>query len=126
MLESLIKNDSSDDQRRSVRYEIPNLVAHYWTGFAQADSPVRNISADGMYIYADVPLYPGTAITMTLQKKTGEEYEEWITVQAMVVYRDPKGMGVRFAFPEKVSQPDSSLAGRKSFEKFMRILTGEE
>lgn len=126
MLESLIKNDSAGDQRRSVRHEIPNLVAHYWTGYAQADSPVRDISADGMYIYADVSLYPGTVITMTLQKKTGEEYEEWISVQARVVHRDKDGMGVSFAFPEKGVPADSGLAGRKSFEKFMRILTGEE
>jgi hypothetical protein len=126
-LKSLWAQLLSKDRRKAERKPSPTLAAYYWTGAAPVGHSIRDISATGLYLVTEERWYPGTVITMTLQKKSTatESSEHSIAVQSKAVRWGTDGVGLEFILPE--SQDRRPLhtspgdgAGRKTLEEFLR------
>src|ERR1700748_3625508 len=88
----------SRDPRRPQRYLAPRLVAYFWDGGAPAPHCVRDISATGLYLLTTQRWYPGTLVTVTLQRTEKDQtgVKSSITVQARVMRSAEDGVGLRF------------------------------
>jgi hypothetical protein len=91
-------------ERRSARRESgEGLFAHYWDGGSPRSQKVIDISLKGSYIETDFPWMRGTLMLVTLQigpiGYSEDEPPDAILVPAEVVRTSPKGMGLRFLFP---------------------------
>ncbi len=124
----------SKDNRHARRVEIPGLVAYYWDGDTPVAHVIRDISSNGLYMQTEQRWYPGTLITITLQKlvKAADDVERVVTVQAKVVRADKDGVGVAFLLPEhkKSSKAESfevdGVADKKTFNRFLESIRGEQ
>jgi PilZ domain len=122
---------SSRERRRAKRQDSPHLVAHYWDGAAPSAHEVRDISSTGLYLLTDERWYPGTVVTMSLQKADAADTDpdRSIMVNAKVVRSGADGVGLSLILPEK---PPSSGTGsfgisgadRRSFRRFLDRLMG--
>lgn len=91
----------SRDQRRPQRYAAPRLVAYFWDGSTPTPHCVRDISVTGMYLLTPQRWYPGTLVTMILQRTdtNGSGVPQSIAIQARVVRSAEDGVAFRFAIP---------------------------
>lgn len=124
----------SRDKRRAVRYLAPRLVAYYWDGGAPRPHLIRDISFSGLYLLTEQRWYPGTVITMTLQRTepgdTGAK--ESIPVQAKAIRQGDDGMGFAFMLPQAqdvrrvhdIISEGVEMADRTSLHRFLRQLLG--
>jgi hypothetical protein len=90
------------DQRRPQRYIAPRVVAYFWDGGTPAAHCIRDISSSGIYLLTTQRWYPGTLVTMTLQRTEKDEagVRQSITVQARVMRSAEDGVGLRFVVPK--------------------------
>jgi PilZ domain-containing protein len=90
------------NQRKSQRYIAPRLVAYFWDGGPSTAHCIRDVSAGGMYLLTTQRWYPGTLVTMTLQRteKDQEGVKQSITVQARVMRSCEDGVGFQFVTPK--------------------------
>jgi hypothetical protein len=114
---------SSRERRRAKRQESPNLVAHYWDGAAPAAHDIRDISLTGLYLLTDQRWYPGTVVTMSLQKTdvADTDPDRSIMVNAKVVRLGADGVGLALVLPEK-----HASSGVESFRRFFERLMGNQ
>jgi hypothetical protein len=90
------------NQRRPQRYIAPRVVAYFWDGGPSTAHCIRDISSSGMYLLTTQRWYPGTLVTMTLQRTEKDEagVRQSITVQGRVMRSAEDGVGLRFVVPK--------------------------
>ena len=90
------------NQRRPQRYVAPRLVAYFFDGGTPVAHCIRDVSSSGMYLLTTQRWYPGTLVTMTLQRTEKDEagVRQSITVQARVMRSGEDGVGLRFVVPK--------------------------
>ncbi|HEY3988535.1 MAG TPA: PilZ domain-containing protein [Acidobacteriaceae bacterium] len=90
------------NQRRPQRYVAPRVVAYFWDGGMPTAHCIRDISSTGLFLLTTQRWYPGTLVTMTLQRTEKDEagVRQSITVQARVVRSVEDGVGFRFSAPK--------------------------
>ena len=117
----------SRERRRAERKSPSHLVAHYWDGAAPLAHDIRDISATGLYLLTDQRWYPGTLVTMSLQRSSVPDTDPdgSITVKGKVIRSGADGVGLAFAMPAKEpgraahsTFPDG--ADRKTFQRFLK------
>lgn len=94
---------TSQDRRSAERHGASLLVAYYWDGSSPTAHPIRDISANGFYLLTQDRWYPGTMVTMTLQRvdEAGSgPAERSLSVQAKVIRSGEDGVGFGFVFAE--------------------------
>jgi hypothetical protein len=119
-------------QRRAPRYIEPRLVAFYWDGAAPEPRYIRDVSSTGFYLLTEQRWYPGTLITMTLQRteKTDDGSKSSIAVQAKVIRPGDDGVALAFVLPRakdarsviSIIADGVGLADKKTLELFLRPL----
>ena len=92
----------ADNQRRPQRYVAPRLVAYFFDGSTPTAHCVRDVSSSGMYLLTTQRWYPGTLVTVTLQRMEKDQagVRQSITVQARVMRSGEDGVGLRFVVPK--------------------------
>ena len=92
----------SRNQRRPQRYAAPRLVAYFWDGGPPSAHCIRDISSTGLYLLTTQRWYPGTVVTITLQRTEKDDagVRRAITVQARVMRSAEDGVGLRFVVPK--------------------------
>lgn len=114
-LKDWFKSLSNENRRNAPRRDAPQLQAYYLEGGPATNHDIRDISFSGLYLHTDEGWYPGTLVTLTLQKADAAEDdpERAITVQGQVVRSEKDGVGLRFALPDPVdSEGDDSMDNR--------------
>lgn len=124
----------STDSRKAERRHAPGLVAYFWDGGAPKAHEIENISETGFYLLTKERWYPGTVVTMTLQKPgaTDEDasVEHHIAVQSQVVRVGEDGVGLVF-IPFDAKNPHqkdglkTKLVGKKGLQKFLERLKSD-
>ena len=118
----------SQERRRAERQKPLRLIAHYWDGAAPAGHNIRDISSTGLYLLTEQRWYPGTMVTMSLQRAgvPDSDPDRAIRVNARVVRSDSGGVGLDFVMAEKRNQNHTAAseaflegADRKTFRKFL-------
>ena len=119
-------------QRRAPRYIEPRLVAFYWDGAAPEPRYIRDVSSTGFYLLTEQRWYPGTLITMTLQRteKSSDGSKNSIAVQAKVIRPGDDGVALAFVLPRakdarsviSIIADGVGLADKKTLELFLRPL----
>jgi len=91
----------SRNQHRPQRYVAPRLVAYFFDGGMPTAHCVRDISSTGIYLLTTQRWYPGTLVTITLQRTEKNEtgVKQSISVQARVMRSSEDGVGLRFVVP---------------------------
>jgi Flp pilus assembly protein TadG len=122
------------ERRKAQRQETLPLVAYYWDGASPRAHPVRNISSAGFYLLTEQRWFPGTLVTMTLQRTdTGDSSPgRSIAVQSRVIRSDADGVGLAFVLPTTRSGTEESrrvqslvmngAADRKTLDQFLQML----
>jgi hypothetical protein len=89
------------NQRRPQRYVAPRLVAYFFDGGTPTAHCIRDVSESGLYLLTTQRWYPGTLVTITLQRteKDHAGVKKSITVQARVMRSAEDGVGLRFVVP---------------------------
>lgn len=114
------------DRRRAERRVLPGLVSYYWDGGPSLARNVREISCNGLFVLTDQRWYPGTLVTMTLQKAASTEAEpnHSIVVQTRVVRTDSEGVGLEFSFPPRNLRRTTNAAfftaNKKTLNSFLQ------
>jgi hypothetical protein len=92
----------SQQSRRAQRHREPRLVAFYWDGGTPKPHYIRDISRSGLYLLTDQRWYPGTLVTMTLQRteKNDDGSKRSVGVQARVIRSGQDGVALSFVLPE--------------------------
>ena len=117
------------DRRKAPRQPVSGLVAYYWDGGAAVAHEVREIGPAGMFLLTERHWYPGTLVTMTLQRSGVDNSgpERAISVQTRVIRQDKDGVGLAFIATEARHSPpgqphEMRVADKKSLEAFLRSL----
>jgi hypothetical protein len=86
---------------RAERSESPALAAFYWDGPTPRQSHVADISCSGAYLLTNERWNAGEILSLSLQRSGVLEIDNQrhFTVQAKVIRRDRKGVGVEFLMP---------------------------
>jgi len=122
----------SKDHRRALRHTEPRLVAFYWDGRTPIPRSIRDISPTGLYLFTDQRWYPGTLVTMTLQRteKDDSGTRRSIAVQARVIRAGDDGVAFAFVSPHpqdarrvrSIVADGVELADRRTLEGFLQPL----
>jgi hypothetical protein len=90
------------NQLRPQRYVAPRLVAYFFDGGTPTAHCIRDVSSSGMYLLTTQRWYPGTLVTITLQRTEKDQagVKQSITVQARVMRSAEDGVGLRFVVPK--------------------------
>ncbi len=117
----------SRDRRRGTRLPAPRLVAYYWDGGAPTSHEIRDISSSGFYLLTDARWFPGTMVTMTLQKTapSADGSEQYVAVQSRVIRLGTDGVGLAFSLPHGSSSnlaatAELNVVDRKTLDKFIK------
>jgi hypothetical protein len=120
------------DHRRALRHAEPRLVAFYWDGQTPRPHSIRDISPTGLYLFTQQRWYPGTLVTMTLQRteKDDSGTRRSIAVQARVIRAGQDGVAFAFVSPHpqdarrvrSIVADGVELADRTTLEGFLRPL----
>lgn len=103
----------SQERREGKRRASLPLVAYYWDGGEPVPHAVLNASSSGMYLLTQQRWYPGTVVTMTLQraKAAPTDPERTIAVNAKVVRSGKDGVGLAYMLaPMRDVRPDETMA----------------
>jgi len=92
----------SRNQRRPQRYVAPRLVAYFFDGGPPTAHCIRDVSSSGVYLLTTQRWYPGTLVTLTLQRTEKDQagVRQSIAVQARVMRSAEDGVGLRFVVPK--------------------------
>ena len=122
----------SQHRRRAQRHIEPRLVAFYRDGAAPQPRYIRDVSNTGFYLLTDQRWYPGTLITMTLQRteKSDDGSKSSVAVQAKVIRLGEDGVAVAFVFPKpedahrvtSIVADGVALADKKTLDLFLQPL----
>jgi hypothetical protein len=122
----------SQQQQRAPRHIEPRLVGFYWDGAVPKPRYIRDVSSTGFYLLTEERWYPGTLITMTLQRteKANDGSKRSIAVQARVIRRGEDGVAVAFVFPQaedarrvrSIVADGVGLADKKTLDLFLQPL----
>jgi PilZ domain len=122
----------SQQQQRAPRHIEPRLVAFYWDGAVPKPRYIRDVSSTGFYLLTEQRWYPGTLITMTLQRteKANDGSKRSVAVQARVIRPGEDGLAVAFVFPQagdarrvrSIVADGVRLADRKTLDLFLQPL----
>ncbi len=125
------RRSPASERRKAKRQKISGLVAYYWDGGAPQAHAIRDISSTGLYLLTDQQWYPGTLLTMTLQKTTdsGAGPDLAIAVQTRVMRQGTDGVGFAFVALQNLKQHRGesnmrSTADKKELEEFLQRLHG--
>jgi hypothetical protein len=120
------------NQRKSPRYLAPRLVAFFWDGGPPEAHCIRDVSMTGMYLLTAQRWYPGTVLTLILQRidKNETGTKKSIAVQARVVRSMDDGVGFRFVVPkaeevkhlERYIAEGAEIVDKKSLAEFLSSL----
>jgi hypothetical protein len=118
----------SPHKRRSTRFVKPPLAVYYWTGDQPEPREIANISSSGLYLLTDERWYPGTRVSMTLQRTDldNKARKEWISVDVRIVRYGADGVGGAFLFSDSGTQGfanSDNCADKKTLERFIKRLT---
>src|SRR5260370_43371 len=83
-------------ERRTAERQTPlHLVAHYLDGAAPLGHDIRDISSTGLYLLTEQRWYPGTLVSLSLQRAGAPDTDpdRSIMVNAKVVRSDADGVG---------------------------------
>lgn len=122
----------SRDRRKAPRHEMSWLAAYCWNGGPPEPQVVRDISTEGLYLLTTDRWYPGTLITLRLQRRrqADKDVPLSIMVQGRVVRSGPDGVALAFvllsAAERKQMQAyvgaDIAVADRNLLERFLLTL----
>ena len=122
----------SQHRRRAQRHIEPRLVAFYWDGTVPQPRYILDVSNTGFYLLTDQRWYPGTLITMTLQRteKSDDGSKSSVAVQAKVIRLGEDGVAVSFVFPKpedshrvtSIVAGGVGLADKKTLDLFLQPL----
>jgi len=117
----------SEDRRRAPRHDSLPLVVFYWDGAEPVPHAVLNISLNGLYLLTKQRWYPGTVVTMTLQRAQAavNDAARSIAVFGRVVRAGKDGVAVEFIWP-KAPDPrkPETLSGKEAdMETFKQFFT---
>lgn len=122
----------AEDRRQAQRLQSLPLVAFYWDGREPVAHAVLNISSTGFYLLTDQHWYPGTVVTVTLQraKATESDPNRAICVQGKVVRSASDGVGLQFVWSRDhdlrhQEAPITKDANLKTFKSFIKHLQGD-
>lgn len=92
----------SREQKRPKRHALPRLVAFFWDGSTPAPHAIRDISTNGLFLLTSHRWYPGTLVTLTLQRTDKDDNGERpsIAVQGKVIRSEEDGVAFRFMLPK--------------------------
>jgi Flp pilus assembly protein TadG len=115
---------TSRERRRVKRQETLPLVAHFWDGGAPMAHKVRDISSHGLYLLTQQRWYPGTLVTLSLQREdlSASDPNRSVSVQARVIRADEDGVGFTFVMRTHHGKGLQSETARVAFESFLRRL----
>ncbi len=124
----IFAGSSPSERRQSNRQPTANLKAYFWTGATPKAHEVRDVSPTGLYLKTEERWYPGTVVTMTLQRTDvpEESTERTITVQSKAVRSDADGVGLEFVLPEgkdglETKNDFGKAANKKKLHRFLRF-----
>lgn len=122
----------SEHRLRAQRHIEPRLVAFYWDGAVPMPRYIRDVSNTGLYLVTEQRWYPGTLITMTLQRteKSEDGSKHSIAVRAKVIRPGEDGAALAFVFPKpedaraisSVVVGGVGLADKKTLDLFLQPL----
>lgn len=100
----------SRDRRQAKRHTSLPLVAYYWDGAEPVAHGILDASLSGLYLLTKQRWYPGTVVTVTLQRAraAATDPERSIAVNAKVVRSGSDGVGL--AFVPSLSQGSQGAA----------------
>jgi hypothetical protein len=113
MLRNLLVWAGLSERRKDGRIPAHGLGVSYGTGRELKRAKVKDISATGIYLLTNDRLLPGTAVELTLQKRSLLDRESRLRVclRARCVRWGDDGMGLTFAeAPETASEWSRSMA----------------
>ncbi|QNI32883.1 PilZ domain-containing protein [Alloacidobacterium dinghuense] len=127
-----IKHFIARDHRGSARHVTPPLAIYFWDGERAIPTAhrLRNISSSGLYLLTERRWYPGTLVTITLQRTDTLTAgpENVVAVLAKVVRSGEDGVGFKFLFPEPLdaqSVPNTDgnrIVDKKALKRFLQRL----
>jgi hypothetical protein len=120
------------NQRKSPRYLAPRLVAFFFDGGPPAPHCIRDVSLTGMYLLTAQRWYPGTVLTVILQRtdKVETGAKKSIAVQARVIRSMDDGVALRFVVPkaeearnlERYIAEGAEIVDKQSLAEFLSSL----
>lgn len=123
------------DQRKHERFILPHVVGYLGRAHGSRPHKIANISVGGFCMLSDELWTPGTEMPITLQREEwdGEESQERVSVQAIVVRHEPRdgqlseiGFSIVLAAGDSTAFIDSTLnsfwVGRRTMEQFLEGL----
>jgi hypothetical protein len=99
------------DPRKAPRTALPWLVAYFFTGARPVAHGIRDISATGLYVFAEDRWYPGTVVRITLTDKRNPTEERSLTVNAEVIRSAEDGIGFQFVLKDGKDSRRASASG---------------
>jgi hypothetical protein len=107
------------------------LVAYFWDGGVPRAHSIRDLSSTGLYMLTDQRWYPGTLVTLILQRTMAADADPHraITLKARVVWSGKDGVGLAFVVPRSEGvrvQRNSQEADMKTLYHFIRLLQAEK
>ena len=122
----------AEDRRQAQRLQSLPLVAFYWDGKEPVAHAVLNISTTGFYLLTDQRWYPGTVVSVTLQraKATDSDPNRAISVQGKVVRSASDGVGLEFIWshdhdPRHRDDHPGKGVDMKTFKSFIKNLQSD-
>jgi hypothetical protein len=117
--QSWLKRLFSSDRRQTPRHKSLPLVAFYWDGAEPVPHGLLDVSLTGLYLLTQQRWYPGTVVTMTLQRAraAATDPERAIAVNARVVRSGKDGVGLEFV-PPQTRDPQPNVANSKTIRRF--------
>lgn len=118
---------ATSDRRRAMRQSAPAIRAHLWSGGGVPEGrEIGDISPTGLYLFTNEPWYPGTIVTITLQKEAdpNDPSPEVLSVTSRIVRQADGGCGCEFIFPsgsgsKSDTKHDETVANRGAVERFL-------
>jgi Flp pilus assembly protein TadG len=132
LLKSCIDWLFAEDRRQAQRLQSLPLVAFYWDGKEPVAHAVLNISSTGCYLLTDQRWYPGTVVTVSLQRAKASESDpnRSIYVNGKVVRSASDGVGLEFVWshdhdPRRRDDHPAKEADLKTFKTFIKNLQAD-
>ena len=123
----------SQDRRVTKRHRSLPLVAYYWDGAEPLAHGILDASLSGVYLLTKQRWYPGTVVTMTLQRARAStsDPDRSVSVNAKVVRSGTDGVGLAFLPPPQDSRgggPDLAMraADAKMLQRFFEQVQADQ
>jgi hypothetical protein len=111
------------DRRQAKRHTSLPLVAYYWDGAEPVAHGILDASLSGLYLLTKQRWYPGTVVTVTLQRAraAANDPDRSIAVNAKVVRSGSDGVGLAFMpSPPQESRGTATSAMRAADTKTLQ------